>query len=144
VSENPQQPQDGGAPQLTEEEMAYVLSLFDMAREGDTENLLPALRAGVPVDLTNGKGDTLLILAAYHQHEDTVAALLEAGADPDRVNDNGQTALMSAVFRGHEGIVRRLLAAGASQTAGAHSATDFATVFERADLIPVLEEYAAR
>ena len=122
MSENPQQPQDGGAPQLTEEEMAYVLSLFDMAREGDT----------------------LLILAAYHQHEDTVAALLEAGADPDRVNDNGQTALLSAVFRGHEGIVRRLLAAGASQTAGAHSATDFATVFERADLIPVLEEYAAR
>jgi len=144
VSENPQQHQDGAAPQLTEEEMAYVLSLFDMARGGDTENLLPALRAGVPVNLTNGRGDALLILAAYHKHEDTVAALLEAGADPDRVNDNGQTALMSAVFRGHEGIVRRLLEAGASQTAGAHSAVDFARVFERTDLIPVLEEHAAR
>ena len=63
-----------------------------------------------------------LVLAAYHQREETVAALLEAGADPDRVNDNGQTALMSAVFRGNETIVRTLLAAGASQTAGAHSA----------------------
>ncbi len=144
MTQDPQQPQDGGAPQLSEEEMAYVLSLFDAAREGRTGELVPALKAGVPVNLTNGKGDTLLILAAYHQQEDTVAALLEAGADPDRVNDNGQTALMSAVFRGHEAIVRRLLAAGASQTAGAHSAVDFARVFERTDLIPVLEEHAGR
>ncbi|GAA1748001.1 ankyrin repeat domain-containing protein [Kocuria aegyptia] len=147
MTENPQQPhqpQDQAAPQLTEDEMAYVLSLFEMARTGDTESLLPAVRAGVPVNLTNGKGDTLLILAAYHQREDTVAALLEAGADPDRVNDNGQTALMSAVFRGNGTIVRTLLEAGASQTAGAHSALDFARVFERTDLIPVLEEYGAR
>ncbi|MFW6186679.1 MAG: ankyrin repeat domain-containing protein [Actinomycetota bacterium] len=124
--------------------MAYVLSLFDAARAGDLESLLPAVRAGVPVNLTNGKGDTLLILAAYHQHEDVVAALLETGADPDRVNDNGQTALMSAVFRGHEGIVRRLLASGASQTAGAHPAAEFAKVFDRTELLPVLEEYAAQ
>ncbi|WP_370831165.1 ankyrin repeat domain-containing protein [Kocuria sediminis] len=144
MTENPQPPQDPAAPQLTEEEMAYVLTLFDMAREGRTEDLLPAVRAGVPVNLTNGKGDTLLILAAYHQQEETVAALLEAGADPDRVNDNGQTALLSAVFRGNEAVVRALLEAGASQTAGAHSAADFARVFERADLLPVLEEYAGR
>jgi ankyrin repeat protein len=144
VTDNPPQPQDQAAPQLTEEEMAYVLSLFELARTGGTENLLPAVRAGVPVNLTNGKGDTLLILAAYHQHEDTVAALLEAGADPDRVNDNGQTALMSAVFRGNETIVRALLEAGASQTTGAHSALDFARVFERTEIVPVLEEYAAR
>lgn len=140
--QQPDQPQDGAAPQLTEEEMDYVLSLFEMARTGDTENLLPAVRAGVPADLTNGKGDTLLILAAYHQREETVAALLEAGADPDRVNDNGQTALMSAVFRGNETIVRVLLEAGASQTAGAHTALDFARVFERTDLVPVLEEHS--
>ncbi|MEX5255665.1 ankyrin repeat domain-containing protein [Kocuria arenosa] len=147
MTENPQQPaepQDRATPQLTEEEMAYVLSLFEMARTGDTEHLLPAVRAGVPANLTNSKGDTLLVLAAYHQREETVAALLEAGADPDRVNDNGQTALMSAVFRGNETIVRTLLEAGASQTAGAHSALDFARVFERTDLVPVLEEYAAR
>ena len=39
MTENPQptdQPQDAAAPQLTEEEMAYVLSLFEMARTGDT------------------------------------------------------------------------------------------------------------
>ena len=137
-------PQPQTAPQLSEEELALLNQMFDLAREGGTAQLRQALEAGVPVNLTNGKGDTLLNLAAYHQHEDTVAALLEAGADPDRVNDNGQTALMSAVFRGHEAIVRRLLAAGASQTAGAHSAVDFARVFERTDLVPVLEEHAGR
>lgn len=144
MTENPQQHTDRSAPELTEEEMAYVLSLFDMARAGDTEPLLQAVHAGVPVNLTNGKGDTLLVLAAYHQRPDTVAALLEAGADPDRVNDNGQTALMSAVFRGSEPIVRALLEAGASQTAGAHPAADFARVFERTELLPVLEEHARR
>lgn len=144
MTENPQQPQAPTAPQLTEEEMAYLVSLFEMAREGRTEELLTAVHAGVPANLTNSKGDTLLVLAAYHQHEDTVAALLAAGADPDRVNDNGQTALMSAVFRGNETVVRALLEAGASQTAGAHSAADFARVFERTDLLPVLEEYPAR
>ena len=40
--------------------------------------------------------------------------------------------------------MRTLLAAGASQTAGAHSALDFARVFERTELVPVLEEHAAR
>ena len=128
---------------LTEEELAFLQGCFDLARDGDPQ--LPRLvDEGLPVNLTNAKGDTLLILAAYHQREETVAALLEAGADPDRVNDNGQTALMSAVFRGNETIVRTLLAAGASQTAGAHSALDFARVFERTELVPVLEEYAAR
>ena len=140
MTDNAQQPDQQSAPQLSEDEMAYVLSLFDMARAGDTDDLLEAVRAGVPANLTNGKGDTLLILAAYHQHEGTVNALLEAGADPDRVNDNGQTALMSAVFRGNEAIVRALLAAGASRTAGAHSAADFARVFERTDLLPLLEQ----
>lgn len=139
MTENTPQPESKAVPELTEEELAYVLSLFDLAREGDTEALLPALQAGVPANLTNAKGDTLLILAAYHQHGDLVTALLEAGADPDRVNDNGQTAMMSAVFRGDEAIVRALLAAGASQTAGAHTAVETAQVFERPELIPVLE-----
>ena len=49
--------------------------VFDLARGGHTEELVAYVDAGVPVNLTNDKGDTLLILAAYHQHPDTVAAL---------------------------------------------------------------------
>ena len=73
--------------------------VFDLARAGRTEDLAGYIDAGVPVDLTNDKGDTLLILAAYHDHPATVAALLDRGADHARVNDRGQTALAAAVFR---------------------------------------------
>jgi len=54
--------------------------VFDLARAGATEELVGYVDAGVPANLTNDKGDTLLILAAYHGHPDTVAALLERGA----------------------------------------------------------------
>ena len=73
--------------------------VFDLARSGSTEELAAYVDAGVPVNLTNDKGDTLLILAAYHGHPETVGALLDRGADHARVNDRGQTALAAAVFR---------------------------------------------
>src|SRR5699024_9900387 len=44
-----------------------------------------------PQNLTNDSGDTLLMLAAYHGHADTVRALLTRGADPNRLNDRGQS-----------------------------------------------------
>jgi ankyrin repeat protein len=104
--------------------------VFDLARSGATADLCDYLAAGVPVNLTNGTGDTLLILAAYHQHPATVAALLERGADHGRVNDRGQTALAAAVFRQSEEAVRALLAAGADADAGGPSARATAAFFE--------------
>ena len=59
--------------------------VFDLARGGGTAELAAYLDAGVPADLTNDKGDTLLILAAYHSHPETVALLLEKGADTARM-----------------------------------------------------------
>ena len=70
--------------------------LFDLARQGETEVLAAYVDAGVPVDLTNSAGDTLLVLAAYYGHGETVAALLARGADHARINDKGQTALAAA------------------------------------------------
>ena len=78
--------------------IALAAKVFDLAREGDTEQLAAYLDAGVPANLTNDKGDTLLILAAYRGHVDTVAALLERGADHSRINDRGQSPLAAAVF----------------------------------------------
>jgi uncharacterized protein len=92
--------------------------VFDLARAGRTDDLAAYVDAGVPANLTNDKGDTLLILAAYHGHAGTVAALLERGADHGRVNDRGQTALAAAVFRQSAEAVQRLLAAGADPDAG--------------------------
>ena len=104
--------------------------VFDLARGGHTEELVAYVDAGVPANLTNDKGDSLLILAAYHQHPSTVAALLDRGADHSRVNDRGQTALAAAAFRQSTEAVRHLLAAGADPDAGDPSARATAAFFD--------------
>src|SRR3954454_9407458 len=112
---------------------------FDLARCGRTEELDAYVDAGVPVNLTNDKGDTLLILAAYHGHPATVAALLDRGADHARANDRGQTALASAVFRQSTETVTRLLAAGADPDAGGPSARATATFFDLPEMVGLLD-----
>ncbi|SEQ93547.1 hypothetical protein SAMN05216188_106274 [Lentzea xinjiangensis] len=123
---------------LTQEELGFLQSMFDLARAGDTERLVEAVDAGVPVNLTNGSGDTLLILAAYHNHPDAVAALLERGADTGRVNDRGQTALGAAVFRRSERSVTLLLEAGADPALGPKSALDVARFFDLPEMLALL------
>jgi uncharacterized protein len=113
--------------------------VFGMAREGDAASLAAYVDAGVPVDLTNEKGDTLVMLAAYHGHADAVRVLLERGADADRLNDRGQSPLAGAVFKGEEAVVRALVAAGADPRAGHPTAVDTAVMFERPDLLAILE-----
>jgi ankyrin repeat protein len=113
--------------------------VFDLARGGHTEELAAYVDAGVPVNLTNDKGDTLLILAAYHGHPDTVAALLDRGADHGRVNDRGQTALGAAVFRQAGDAVRRLLEAGADPDLGGQSARLTARFFDLPAMTELLD-----
>jgi uncharacterized protein len=113
--------------------------VFDLARGGHTDELAAYVDAGAPVNLTNDKGDTLLILAAYHGHPDTVAALLARGADHSRVNDRGQTALAAAVFRQWTDTVTRLLDAGAEPDAGDPSARATAAFFELPAMTGLLE-----
>ena len=118
--------------------------VFHLARGGATEDLAGYLDAGVPADLTNDKGDTLLILAAYHGHPDTVAALLGHGADHSRVNDRGQTPLAAAVFRQSTETVRHLLAAGADPDAGQPSARATAAFFDLPEMTALLDGGAGR
>lgn len=42
--------------------IAYAQQMFDHARKGNLDALLPALQAGLPVNLTNSNGDTLVRL----------------------------------------------------------------------------------
>jgi ankyrin repeat protein len=114
--------------------------VFDLARSGATQDLLEYVDAGVPVNLTNDKGDTLLILAAYHGHPETVGALLDRGADHDRANDRGQTALAAAVFRQSTDTVTRLLAAGADPDTGGPSARATAAFFDLPAMTELLEQ----
>jgi ankyrin repeat protein len=116
--------------------------VFDLARGGHTEELVAHLDAGVPANLTNDKGDTLLILAAYHGHPDTVAALLARGADHSRANDRGQTALAAAVFKQSPETVTALMDAGADPDAGGPSARATAVFFELPAMVALLERRA--
>jgi ankyrin repeat protein len=105
--------------------------LFDMARAGRGEELAAYVDAGVPVNLANDSGDTLLMLAAYHGHPEAVRALLGRGAEPDRANDRGQTPLAGAVFKGEDEIAALLVEAGADADAGHPSPRDAAHMFEQ-------------
>jgi ankyrin repeat protein len=109
--------------------------IFDLARRGRTEELVAYVDAGVPADLTNDRGDSLVMLAAYHGHADALRALLERGAEADRVNDRGQTPLAGAVFKDEREVIEVLLAAGADPTAGTPSAADTARMFGRTELL---------
>jgi uncharacterized protein len=109
--------------------------LFDMARSGDAETLAAYLDAGVPVNLTNAAGDTLVMLAAYHGHPATVQALAKRGADVNRANDRGQTPLAGAVFKGEDEVVRLLFQAGADPSAGTPTAIDTASMFGRTEYL---------
>ncbi len=131
---------------LTEEELDFLRGVLDLAREGRTHELAAALDRGVPVNLTGGSGDSLLILAAYHDHPATVGMLLERGADPNRVNDRGQTALGAAVFRRSRASVELLLDHGADADArGEHGLTalGFARQNGHDETAGVLEEAGA-
>lgn len=131
---------DALAPELSSAEVAFLLDVVDLARAGDTTGLAGILDAGVPVNLANGAGDTLLILAAYHVHPATVSMLLERGAETGRVNDRGQTALGAAVFRQSTQVVRALLDAGADPGAGSPSAVEMAGFFNLPAMAAMLEE----
>jgi ankyrin repeat protein len=131
------EPPAGRAPSsLDEEALAFAHRMFDLARNGGTDELARTVDAGLPVNLTNDKGDCLLLLAAYHSHPGTVRALLDRGADPDRVNDRGQTPLTAAVFRQDTETVTALLDAGADPLAGGPSALETARFFG----LPAMEE----
>ena len=113
--------------------------VFGLARAGETEEIAAYLDAGVPANLTNEKGDTLLILAAYHDHPGTVAALLARGADHSRANDRGQTALAAAVFKQSTETVGHLLGAGADPDAGGPTARQTAAFFDLPAMTTLLE-----
>ncbi|MEW2549277.1 ankyrin repeat domain-containing protein [Streptomyces sp. NPDC047002] len=109
--------------------------VFDLARQGAAETLGAYVDAGVPANLTNDRGDSLVMLAAYHGHAAAVEALLARGADPDRANDRGQTPLAGAVFKGEDAVVRALVDGGADPEAGTPSAVDTARMFGKEDLL---------
>ncbi|MGW6533511.1 ankyrin repeat domain-containing protein [Streptomyces venezuelae] len=117
------------------EVVELATKIFDLARQGDAAALAAYVDAGVPANLTNDSGDSLVMLAAYHGHADAVRSLVKRGADTNRANDRGQTPLAGAVFKGEDAVIRALLDGGADPAAGTPSAVDTARMFGKAELL---------
>jgi uncharacterized protein len=128
---------------LDDQALAFAHRMFDLARGGDPE-LLAQVDAGLPVDLTDAKGNTLLLLAVYYGNVDTSIALLTRGADPVRINDRGQTPLAAAAFRGLADVAEALLAAGADPHGGTPTALETARFFGQQEVADLLERYVGR
>jgi len=126
------------ATDLPAETIEFAHRMFDAAREGKTELLSQALDAGLPPNLTNDQGNTLLMLAAYSGHAELVQILLNKGADPNRINDRGQSPLAGAVFKGADDVIRVLVAGGADPRAGTPTAIQTARMFGKKDILQVL------
>jgi len=120
-----------GASGPDPEVIELATQVFDLARRGESDRLAAYLDAGVPVNLTNDKGDTLVMLAAYHGHDRATALLCERGADIDRLNDRGQSPLAGAVFKGEDTVVDILADHGADPGAGTPSALEAARMFDK-------------
>jgi ankyrin repeat protein len=125
--------------QLPPEALDLAARLFDYARAGNIEALTQYVSAGIPPNLTNHAGDTLLMLAAYHNHPETVKMLIEKGADVNSLNDRGQSPLAGAVFKGWDEVIEALWNAGANVDAGHPNARACAEMFRRDRWIETFE-----
>ncbi|WP_291951632.1 ankyrin repeat domain-containing protein [Campylobacter sp.] len=87
---------------------------FDFARRNDLQNLKIMIEAGLSVNLKNHKGDSLLMLASYHNSYECAKFLLENGARVDEKNDKGQTPLAGVCFKGYLPMCKLLVHYGAN------------------------------
>lgn len=121
---------------LTQEQAQAVVALaMDLAREGRGGELSEFVERGLPVDVQDGEGNSLLMLAAYHGHLGTVRELIALGADVDLRNDRDQSPIAGALFKGEDDVVRLLREAGADLDAGTPSARQAAELFGRGALM---------
>ncbi len=123
------------------------LIALDAARAGDVELLKPMLDAGLPVDLADSKGNTLLMLAAYYGEAAMVRFLLDHGAKPDQRNDRGQTPLSGVAFKGKLEVVKLLIERGADPAidlGGGRRAVHFAAYFGHTEIVRYLESLSAK
>ncbi|WP_336485564.1 ankyrin repeat domain-containing protein [Methylobacterium nigriterrae] len=137
---------DAPKPVLDAETLAFAGRVFQYARAGHAEELAALFAQGLPANLRNDKGDSLLMLAAYNGQEAATRVILEAGGDPELANDRGQTPLAGAAFKGETGIARLLLAHGARVDGtgeGGRTALMLAAMFNRTEMVDLLLAHGA-
>jgi hypothetical protein len=141
-STNPPPSADSIDPDLID----IAREVFELARSGDAAMLAAVIAKGVPPNLRNEKGDSLLMLASYHGHVDAVRTLAELGADPNLRNDNGQTPIAGAAFKGFSEVIETLLAHGADVEGASpdgRTALMIAAMFNRTEIVDLLLAHGA-
>ena len=124
-----------------EEEDRYAklqLLALDFAREGNTKELEKMLKYGMSVYLCTHKNDTLIMLASYKGHIETVKMLIEKRADINKTNARGQTPLDGVCFKGNLEMVRLLVENGANIQG---NPIIFATIFGNSDIVSYLKNH---
>lgn len=133
-------------PALDAETLEFAQTIFQLVRAGDAQRLQPLFEQGLPANLCNHKGNSLLMLASYHGHIDMAKLLLEYGADPEIRNDHGQTPLMGAAYKGDLAMVELLLNSGAdveSTAPDCKTALMMAAMFNRTQVVALLLAHGA-
>lgn len=129
------------ATMTDDETAAFAEQVFERARQGDADMLGRLLASGLPANLRNHKGDTLLMLASYHGHHEAVRVLLAQGADPLIANDNGQLPIAGAAFKGDLAMIRLLVEHGVPVDAAAQdgrTALMLTAMFNRSEILDYL------
>src|ERR1700712_5459888 len=133
-------------PALDDETLAFAGRVFQYARLGHADELAELFGQGLPANLRNDKGDSLLRLAAYNAQPETTRVILENGGDPELANDRGQTPLAGAAFKGEIEIARLLLSHGADVDGtgdGTRTALMTAAMFNRIEMVELLLAHGA-
>lgn len=132
--------------EISDEEKARFDELCQMAlnfaRTNEYETLGKMIDSGLDVNLSNDKGDTLLMLASYNGSFETTKMLLEKGALVDKKNDRGQTPLAGVAFKGNLEIVKLLVENGANideNNGLGMTPYSFAVMFGRSEVASYLE-----
>ncbi|MFT7003715.1 MAG: ankyrin repeat protein [Sulfurimonas sp.] len=122
-----------------EEEQRYAqlqVMALDFARVGETSELQKMIEAGISVNLSTHKDDSLLMLATYNGNYETAKMLIEHNADLDRVNQREQTPLDGVCFKGDFEIVKLLISSGAKI---GEKTIVYATMFGHNDIADYLQ-----
>ena len=116
---------------------------LDFARTGKTQDLKAMLQVGMPVNLCDHKGNSLIMLASYNGNFETTVMLVDFGAEVDKKNDRGQTPLAGVCFKGYIDIVKVLVKAGANIYENNGMGTTpimFASMFGNSEIVKFLDE----
>ena len=128
--------------ELKRYEELQVIAL-DFARTGKTQDLKAMLQSGMPVNLCDHKGNSLIMLASYNGNFETTVMLVDFGAEVDKKNDRGQTPLAGVCFKGYIDIVKVLVKAGANIYENNGMGTTpimFASMFGNSEIVKFLDE----